>query len=73
MKKCGFCGKEFDETVLRADGFPNGIEVATRYVDTGELATPMAICDECLLSIVRQLGENEWLTEEQTEYFRKWL
>lgn len=38
MKKCGFCGKEFEENTLREDGFPNGIEVETRYVDTDELA-----------------------------------
>lgn len=73
MKKCGFCGKEFEENTLREDGFPNGIEVATRYVDTDEEAEPMAICDECLLDIVKQIDENDWLTEEQTEYFRKWL
>jgi len=73
MKKCGFCGKEFEENTLREDGFPSGIEVETRYVDTDELAEPMAICDECLMDIVKQLGENEWLTEEQTERLRKWL
>lgn len=72
MKKCVFCGKQF-EPGLRSDGFPTGIEVNTYDGETDEFAGKESVCGDCLIDILKAMDAYDTLSKEDKEKLKKWL